>query len=118
MVFGVERPKNLRLPFKETHEECFLKCKHEVCGHDLKMCVEAHDDIRWWHVRQVQAYGVMAFQKMGEGELRGIKGLKAIRTDISIFSILCSIMQAKLGLLARRLTNTLSCSMTYDLVGG
>ena len=45
MMFGVERPKNLRLAFKKSHEECFRECEHKVHGHELKSGIDAHDDI-------------------------------------------------------------------------
>ena len=45
VVFGVERAKDMQLTFEEARQKCLFKCKHEVSWHELKACVETHDDI-------------------------------------------------------------------------
>ena len=50
MIFGVERPKYCRFPFKVASEEGFFKGLHEVRCHKLEPSLESHDNRRWRHL--------------------------------------------------------------------
>ena len=59
-----------------------------------------------------QLIGLWPSKNWVKGCWEAIRGLKAVRAAMSIFAILCSIMQAKLRMPVRRLINTFNCLMT------